>query len=367
MRAIKVIFIVILFSTMALDTNLCGQSKADSLMPVRGFCIALPTKENLNEFITFIDSELAPRNVNVLVLRVEYNYKFKRHPELTDSLALSRREIKKIVRDCKKNNIKLIPLIDMLGHQSGSKGPGRLLKVYPQFDETPIPKIPDSTKVVLNGFNMKSYCPLHPDIHAILFDVIDEICNVFESDIFHAGMDEVFDIGNDKCPRCAGRDKAELFAGEVRTLHDHLAEKNRKLWIWGDRLIDGKTTGLGRWEASYNNTYKAVNLIPKDVVICDWHYERPDLTPVYFTMNGLSVISCPFRNPASAVLQAEDMIRFRKYSSKQMSDRFLGVMQTVWSNTQTFLDGYYGRKIDPKAGDNTPWECFRKLFEKLSN
>ncbi len=73
-------------------------------------------------------------------------------------------------------------------------------------------------------------------------------------------------------------------------------------------------------------------------------------------------MTCPWRNPKSAVLQLQDMIRFRKYSTKQMGERFLGVMQTVWSNTQIFLDGYYGRKTNPDAGENTPWNCFRKLF-----
>jgi len=347
------------------DASAIEKTRLDSIMPLRGFCIALPTPQYLDEFINFIHTELAPRKVNTLVLRVEYKYKFKSHPELIDTLALSRHEVRKIVRACKENNIRLIPLIDMLGHQSGAKGPGMLLKVYPQFDETPIPKVPDTTKVILNGFNMKSYCPLHPDIHAVLFDVIDEICGVFKTDAFHAGMDEIFDIGNDKCPRCAGRDKAELLAGEIRVLRDHLANNGRALWMWGDRLLDGRTIGLGRWEGSYNNTHRAIDMIPKDVVICDWHYERPDLTAALFAMKGLSVMTCPWRNPVSAVLQVEDMVRFRKYSSKQMSERFLGVMETVWSGTGQFLDGFYGRTTDLKNGENTPWNTFRKMYEKI--
>ena len=178
----------------------------------------------------------------------------------------------------------------------------------------------------------KSYCPLHPEVHKMVFDVIDEICDVFETSAFHAGMDEVFYLGDDKCPRCSGRDKAELFADEVRLLDDHLAQKNRQLWIWGDRLIDGQTTGLGIWEASYNNTYRAIDMIPKDVVICDWHYERADKTAVYFAMKGLHVITCPFEGPALAVIQAEDMVNFRKESSEEMQDKFYGMMQTVWSD-----------------------------------
>ncbi len=363
MKALINLFSTIIIIELSLSAS--SQSKIDSLLPVRGFCIALPTPETLQEFITFIKNELAPRKVNTLVLRVEYKYEFKSHPELIDSLALSKHEVKKIVKACRENNIRLIPLIDLLGHQSGLNGPGKLLSVYPQFDETPQPKIPDTLKLPMSGFNMKSYCPLHPDVHKILFDVIDEICDVFQSGEFHAGMDEVFDIGNDKCPRCAGRDKAELFAGEVRLVRDHLAGKGRSLWMWGDRLINGKITGMGRWEASYNNTHRAVDLIPGDVVICDWHYERPDLSPVYFAMKGLGVITCPWRNPRSAVLQVDDMVRFRQYSTREMNRRFLGVMQTVWSNTKTFLDGFYGRTVDEKQGTDTPWNCFRNMYERI--
>ena len=186
---------------------------------------------------------------------------------------------------------------------------------------------------------------------------------MFETDAFHAGMDEVFYIGEAQCPRCSGRDKAELFAGEVRTIRDHLALNGRKLWIWGDRLIDGKTTGLGEWEASFNNTYRAVDMIPKDVIICDWHYERPDQTPVYFAMKGLSVITCPWRNPGNAVFQVKDMIKFRNSATPEMRDRYLGMVQTVWSGAGQFLDSYYGRKTE--NSENNPVNCFKALFNEI--
>lgn len=139
------------------------------------------------------------------------------------------------------------------------------------------------------------------------------------------------------------------------------------MWIWGDRLIDGKTTGLGMWEASYNNTYRAIDMIPKDVVICDWHYERADKTPAYFAMKGLNVITCPWRVPALAVKQTEDMVNFRKESSPDMQPRFYGMMQTVWSNTDVFLEGFYGNKKDDKGGDNTPWNSFRAMYDKINS
>jgi hypothetical protein len=345
----------------------------DSIMPVRGFCINIPRPAGVDSFIRFVNDELAPRKVNTLVMLVDYHYQFKSHPELTDSFALSNAEVKKIVRACAEHHIRIIPQINMLGHQGWEEHPGKLLQAYPQFDETPWVKNPVHY-VWPNADNLycRSYCPLYPGIHDVLFAVIDELCDAFESTAFHAGMDEVFYLGESKCPRCGGRDHAELFAGEVRAIHDHLAEKGRELWIWGDRLIDGKTTGIGMWEASYNDTYRAVDLIPKDVVICDWHYERADQTAVYFAMKGFRVVTCPWRSSAPGVEQVDDMVRFRNVSTPEMKPRFLGIVETTWSGTQTFLNGFYGigqHRQDREQGQErgSAWQCFRDVYQRIDS
>jgi hypothetical protein len=352
--------------TFVIHNQSAAQKKIDTLFPTRGFCIAAPLPQQLNPFLKFIEEELATRDVNTLILRVDFNYQFNSHPELRDSIALSKANVKKLVSLCKKYNIRLIPQINLLGHQSWASKTTNLLLKYPQFDETPWVQMPAKYAWPnADGLYCKSYCPLHSDVHKVVFDIVDEICDVFETDAFHAGMDEVFYIGEEKCPRCSGRDKAELFAGEVRMIRDHLAQKNRGLWIWGDRLIDGKTTGMGMWEASMNSTYRAIDMIPKDVVICDWHYERADKSAVYFAMKGLRVITCPWRNPAIAVTQTNDMLNYRQTATNAMKENYLGMMQTVWSDTDSFLDGFYNKKKDNEGGENTPWSCFRTMFDTI--
>ena len=292
-------------------------------------------------------------------MRVDYNYQYKSHPELRNEKALSNADVKKMVEVCRKHNIQIIPQVNLLGHQSWAGSVGNLLKVYPQFDETPHVKMPEKYEWPnADGLYCKSYCPLHPDVHKIVFDLMDEICDAFETDAFHAGMDEVFYIGDDKCPRCSGHDKAELFAGEVN--------KIRKLWIWGDRLIDGKTTGIGMWEASMNNTHRSIDMINKDVVICDWHYERPDQTAVYFATKGFNVVTCPWRNPENAVKQTQDMFRYRASVTPVMKERFQGMMQTVWSGAEQFMDEYYGRKTESAPNGLSQANCFKTLFDEIN-
>lgn len=350
----------LLFCLMASRSS--AQTANDSLFPVRALCTNAPSPKGVDSFVNFINKGMAAHRQNLLVLQIEYNYQFKSHPELADSGALSTADIKKIVRACQANHIKIVPQINFLGHQSWESRVGILLKKYPQFDETPWIKIPPQGSYVwpnADSLYCKSYCPLAPGLHKVLFDLMDELTEVFETDAFHGGMDEVFYIGMDKCPRCGGKDRSVLFAGEVKALHDHLAEKNKKLYIWGDRLIDGRSTGIGEWEASYNDTWRAIDMIPKDVVIFDWHYERADKTPVYFAMKGLPVITCPWRTPESARQQVRDMVDFRAESTPEMKERLLGICETTWSSTARFISGFLS--APSVTEEKTPANTYRAI------
>ena len=342
-----------------------ARAREESSLPVRGLCIGAPAPDRLDDFVRFVREDLAPAGVNTLVLRVDYNYEFERHPELRDSAALSKEEARRLAEASRRSGIRIIPQVNLLGHQSWEERAGMLLQAYPEFDETPWVLLPE--KYVWpnpDRLYCKSYCPLHPRVHEVVFSVVDEICDAFEADAFHAGMDEVFYIGEYGCPRCGGRDRAELFANEVRAVRDHLAARGRSLWIWGDRLLEGRTTGLGEWEASYNGTHRAVDLIPRDVVICDWHYARPEPTPVYFAVKGLPVVACPWKQAGSAIQQVRDMRRFREHATPEMKERYLGVLQTVWGDTGAFLDAFRGR-AESEAERRDEAACLKAVLEEL--
>ena len=80
------VLVIILFSALQLAAQ--STSGIDTLLPVRGFCIAAPRPANIDRFVKFINDELYPMNVNTLVLRVDYNYQYTSFPELRDSVAL---------------------------------------------------------------------------------------------------------------------------------------------------------------------------------------------------------------------------------------------------------------------------------------
>lgn len=357
MRRYLLTLVAILFVTQI------HASPADAL-PYRGLAIAAPNPDSLDRFLTFIDEELAPRNINLLVLRVDYRFEYQSYPELRAETTLSLADIKRLVSTARRHDIELIPQINLLGHQSWAEKAGRLLTVFPEFDETPHVKMPAEYKWPNDdGLYCKSYCPLHPDVHDVVFPLVDEICDAFESSAFHAGMDEVFYIADENCPRCSGKDPAKLFADEVTRIRDHLAKADRTLWIWGDRLLDADTTGIGMWEAADNGTAPAIDLIPTDVVINDWHYEHAEATPAHFALKGLSVLACPWNKPDVAQAQLDQALDFRKNSNPTLAARHRGILLTYWSGAERFMDIYE----NPTSVDDRqrgPIDSLNTLFPK---
>jgi len=153
---------------------------------------------------------LAELGVNLLIAEVDYNYEYVSHPELRGPDPISAETAKMMVDLCRSLGIRLIPEFQSLGHQSWDDKTFALLTQYPEFDETP--GLYPGNK----GIYCWSWCPLHPDLPRIINQLYDETLEVFEADALHVGMDEVFLIASEACPRCKGKDPADLFARAVQ-------------------------------------------------------------------------------------------------------------------------------------------------------
>jgi len=306
-----------------------------------------PQPQRLDVTRQLIDEFLVPMRFNVLILEVNYGFAYGSHPEL-ECGGLTRQQARDLTDFCRQRGIRLIPLFNCLGHQSWARNTGALLRKYPQFDETP--HVPADNK----GIYCREWCPSHPDVHKVVFDLLDELFEAFDADALHVGMDEVFLIGNEKCPRCKGKDPGELFAKEVGELHEHLVGKRGvEMLMWGDRLLDAEKLSYGTWEASKTGSHRAIGRIPKDIIVCDWHYGRREDYPSvpFFQQQGFRVLPATWNNPDAAVA----LIRC---SRRNATEKMLGMLFTGWSaggNGERLLAGLKetaptaekGRKPDP--------------------
>lgn len=294
----------------------------------RAVHLIVPRPERLPPLKRAIVEGLAPLGVNVIVLEVNYRFTFQSHPELQMDGAISRRDAKDLADLCRQHGIRLIPEFNCLGHQSWRETTFPLLIEYPELDETP--QIPKDNP----GIYCRSWCPLHPRVNEIVFALMDELIGAFEADAFHVGMDEVFLIASDQCPRCRGKDPAELFAKAVNDYYRYLVEgKGLEMLMWGDRLLDDAQMGYGKWEASQNGTAPAIDLIRKEIIICDWHYGLREEYPSvpYLQRKGFRVLPASWRDVKAA-------LALRDYARQHATEKLLGHMGTTWVDGADFAD-----------------------------
>ena len=213
-------------------------------------------------------------------MQVRYRYQFRRHPEVWGYDPLSMEDVKRLLNVCRKNNIKLVPKMNLIGHQSGfpneptdgilhghnqvlSDIPDALLRAYPNFDEQ------RGTNEILYS---RSICLSSIAAKGVVCELIDELMDAFEADEIHIGCDEVFNAG--LCPECSKKTRAELISSWINSLNDHVKRRGGATLIWGDRLLCAKKTGYNRWEASDDGSEGAINMLSKDITVCDWHYDK---------------------------------------------------------------------------------------------
>jgi len=241
---------------------------------------------------------LAAQGVNVLVLEVDYAFEFRSHPELRASeRPITRQGARRLVKAAGRHGIRIIPEFQSLGHQSWAKETFTLLTRYPELDSTP-GAFPQN-----EGIYCREWDPMNPRVYQIVYALVDEIIDAFDAAAVHVGMDEVFLIGHDASPSTRGKDPAEVYAKAVNDMHRHITGKRgRTMLMWGDRLIDAGRYDYGEWESSKNGTWPAIDRIPKDIVICDWHYEPRESYPSVpmFLEKGFRVLPTSWKDVAAS-------------------------------------------------------------------
>ena len=117
--------------------------------------------------------------------------------------------------------------------------------------------------------------------------------------------------------------------------------------MWGDRLLADADTGYGEWEASRNHTDRAVDLVPKDIVLCDWHYEMlKEYRSVPILLNK------GFRVWPGGWRVVPNVEAFMDYAKTYKNERLLGYLCTTWGAV--------------KPGDFAKWPPIQAAMAKLN-
>ena len=264
---------------------------AHPICSVRGVKLLLPPADGLGDFKRFIDF-LAARRYNTIMLEIGGAMEYRRRPEINrgwidycremreypgkthkiqgaygwmkNSIhadnagggVLTQAMVRQLIDHCRHRHMEVIPEVPLLSHCD------YLLTRHPELAERREDPYPDT------------YCPSNPATYELVFDVLEEVIEVFRPRMLNIGHDEYYSIA--LCERCKGKPAPEIFAGDIRKLHAFLAERGVKTQMWGEKLIAAKFkdgTPLGgaeRWGTPA--THPAIDLIPRDVEILHWYW-----------------------------------------------------------------------------------------------
>ena len=106
--------------------------------------------------------------------------------------------------------------------------------------------------------------------------------------------------------------------------------------MWADRLNNAKAFGYSAWEGDIWDTWKAIDLIPKDIIMADWHYdmnEKGFKGIEAFIEKGFTVVPAGWRNLEQTQFLLDEALACREAGkSKGYSGCLGGMMITSWNN-----------------------------------
>ena len=339
--SVRLTSLAVFVCLMVLTVAGCATRTGPGPLPAdawRGLHVYLSDREDVPILIRAVEEQLAPKGLNALVIEVDFNFQYESHPELASKNGMNKDDVKQLLAACRRHGIELIPQFQCFGHQ-GSR-PNIFLSTYPELMAPPKPDYNDP-----NHYHV-SWNPLDSRVNEIVFPLFDELIEAFEPRYFHVGMDEVMLFPDETTPHYNGESPAEVFAKAANDYHDYLVkQKGLTMLMWGDRLIDRSQIRYNWMESSSNGTAPAVDMIPKDIIICDWHYNRmPDYPSVgFFQEKGFRVWPATWKSPSAALALLESAER------QAQGERMVGYMCTTWCGA-----GDFARAVLGEAKDDQP-------------
>ncbi|MBN2308765.1 MAG: family 20 glycosylhydrolase [Candidatus Hydrogenedentes bacterium] len=318
----------------------------------RGVHIYLSGRDDLPLLHRAITEVLAPRGANTLILEIDYNYQFTSHPEVGLTSGMNKQDARELAALCRAQGIRLIPQFQCFGHQGHR--PIGLLAAHPELMAPPNPDYSDP-----HHYHV-SWNPLHPKTNEIVFALIDELIDAFQPEYFHVGLDEVMLFPDDTTPFYSGESHAEVFAKAVNDLYAHVVtEKGLTMLMWGDRLIPKSYMTWSSYETSHNGTEAAIDLIPKDIIICDWHYlYMPNYRSVrLFLDKGFRVWPTSWKSPSAA-------LAFYRSSQRDATDRMLGHLCSSWCGMGSYCQALLGEGLPAGSTARDAADTFQAVADE---
>lgn len=272
----------------------------------RGYRVFLPSRSEFEAFYRVVDL-LAYYKFNSIIIEIGGAMEYQRHPEINEAWRdfchetrrysgrareiqhftyewhknsihcdnaggdiLTQDECRTLAEYCRSRGLQVIPECPSLSHSDF------LVMAHPEIREREGDAYPDT------------YCPNHPDTYKYVFDILEEVIDVFAPKAINIGHDEAYSVG--VCPRCSKTPAHVLYSEDVKKIYAFLSERNVKTYMWGEKLLKSFDSnnvpiggsGHGQGLKKVPALYRCRDLLPKDITFLHWYWcFNPEYDNVY--------------------------------------------------------------------------------------
>ena len=259
----------------------------------------------------------AESGMNMVCLEVEKALQYKSHPEISAPWALKKEILQDIVSHARERSLAVVPIEPFFSHCN------YILDMHPEFRE-----LKSSSRV---------YCTSCPDLYPFVFDILEEIIEIFQPKYVCIGHDEAISSYDSRerksiigCPHCRNKEPYQIFRDDIIRLHNYLAKKNIKLTMWADMFLnpedfsESSFAQSGCYGGPPDNLHLALDEIPRDIIMWDWHYEPAREYPTirYLQDKGFETIGVSEFEVNSYL--------FTRYAINHRTERFRGMLAAAW-------------------------------------
>jgi hypothetical protein len=233
--------------------------------------------------------------INTVVLDLADGIVYESHPELAIEGSIEREELMEMIKRLRELGLDIIPKLNFSTcHDVWLKDYSRMVSTKPYYD--------------------------------VCRDIINEVCDVFEPEIIHLGMDEE-NYENQSKYDCAVVRQNDLWWHDLRFLVDVVESRGAKAMIWSDY--------------ARHRPDEFTKKCPKSVVQCPWYYfnkfegdltegERIRVEPFLRLADaGYTIIA-----GGSSEYFSDNVTLLDEFCRKRLpQDCYTGIIQTTWAAT----------------------------------
>lgn len=283
----------------------------------------------------------------------------------------SKEDIREIIAFCQERYIDVIPEFDVPGHTRS------ILAAYPKLSCRQLP-LPVAVRA---GIFSDGLCPGKDEVYEFVYDILDEIMDLFPGEYIHIGGDEMPKAHWKKCDDCKKKmaeqgltDFEDLQGYFTNKVTEYLHSKGKQVIVWNDTLkssLVSKDIIVQRWIRDNGRCDDFANQGGK-IIASDFSYYYTDypyaMTPLRKTYNFNPVSPALSEKGKANLIGVEtpiwtEFVRDLNEMAHGTFPRFAAVAETGWTapkhkNTNGFFDRFeavmpmlYEMGIYPAARD----------------